>query len=91
MLGAIKEMAEARPEEQLEHTAVLNYLTACSFLFEKGTLSHERVDGMSSQVLKNMDTGFEFFNTWKMHFSNAGIYITIIIILCNTCYFKKIM
>ena len=41
MLGAIKEMAEARPEEQLEHAEVLDYLTACSLLFEKGTLSHE--------------------------------------------------
>lgn len=67
-------MAEARLEEQLEHTEVLDYLTltACSFLFEKEPLPHECVDGMSSQVLKNMDTGFEFFNTWRMNLSETG-------------------
>ncbi len=43
--AAIREMAKARPEEQLEHEAALDYLTSCSLLFEKGILSSSTEHG----------------------------------------------
>ena len=75
MIAAIEEMAEGRPEEQLQHKAALEYLTACSLLFEKGTLSHDRVGSTSSTVLKNLDSGFNYFFTWKKHLTEKGVYI----------------
>ncbi len=73
MIAAIEEMAEGRPEEQVQHKAALEYLTACNLLFEQGTLSHVKVNCTSSTVLKNLDNGFNYFFTWKKHLTEKGL------------------
>ena len=65
MLDAIQEMAQNRPDEEKEHMAVLEYLKACNLLFESGTLSHQPIKHVSSNVLENMDKGFCYFSKWK--------------------------
>ena len=85
MIAAIEEMAEARPEERLEHKAALEYLTACRLLFENGTLSHERVDSTSSTVLKNLDSGFNYFFAWKKHLTEDGIFHVSVLIFISSC------
>uniref|UniRef100_A0A1X7V628 Transposable element P transposase-like RNase H domain-containing protein n=1 Tax=Amphimedon queenslandica TaxID=400682 RepID=A0A1X7V628_AMPQE len=70
MLDAIQALADARPDEMKEHLATLEYLKACNKLFEDGILSHQKVDQLSSKVLKNIDEGYAFFKKWKDSFSN---------------------
>lgn len=65
MLEAISSLAKGRPEQDKEHRAVYNYLYACNQLFENGTLSHQPIYNESSNVLKNMKQGFEFFESWR--------------------------
>ncbi len=62
MLQAIEEIAQNRPDEKEEHMAVLEYLRACSVLFENETLSHQPIKLVSSSVLKNTEKGFSYFN-----------------------------
>lgn len=65
MLDAINDLSETRPSEEEEHKAVYDYLKACSLLFEEGTLSHDLIDVKHTEVLKNMDKGFAFFEKWR--------------------------
>ena len=74
MLTAIQEIADYRSDEEKEHLAALAYLKACNLLFENGTLSHTPIYNMSSETLKNLRKGFDFFKHWKDSFS-AGIYM----------------
>ena len=39
----------------------LQYLTACSQLFEFGLLSHKKVSVKDKAVLESIDTGYQFF------------------------------
>lgn len=41
-----------------------NYLRACNHLFENGTLRAQRVEDMTSKVIKSMEKGFTFFENW---------------------------
>jgi len=42
----------------------LAYLIACNLLFEQGFLSHDRVRGTDSDVIKNINRGYEYFSKW---------------------------
>lgn len=51
----------------------MKYLEACSQLFEKGFLSHNKVLDMNSSVLKSIDDGFTFFTNWMDQIFEKGI------------------
>lgn len=40
------------------------FLEACSLLFEKGFLSHEKVSSMDSTVLQSISSGYQYFTSW---------------------------
>jgi hypothetical protein len=42
----------------------MKYFTACSLLFERGLLSHDRVSAKESKVLDYVRKGFIFFSDW---------------------------
>jgi len=42
----------------------LEYLEACSLLFERGFLSHDRVRDTNAEVLCNINKGFCYFTKW---------------------------
>ena len=42
----------------------LAYLEACNLLFEQGFLSHDRIRGTNSDVIKNINRGYEYFSKW---------------------------
>ena len=65
MLAAIKEMAGYKDEvNKACHLGTFKYLDACNKLFERGILSHEVIDSLSSPVLHNMMEGFSYFERW---------------------------
>jgi len=47
------------------------YLEACSKIFEKGFLSHDRVLDKNSNILKNIRDGYAFFRSWHCSLSEA--------------------
>ena len=55
---------EPLPNDKEHMETTLNYLEACSNIFEKGFLSHDRVMSLESDVLKNISRGFNFFSGW---------------------------
>ena len=59
MLSAIQELANGRRNEEHEHLATL---TACNLLFEKGILSDNRINSVSSPALVNMEHDFSYFS-----------------------------
>ena len=75
------------PSDQAYVQTTLSYLEACSKLFEKGFLSHDRVISLESEVIKNIQSGFNFFSGWidallkkstiYLHTHYARIYILI--------------
>ena len=77
MLAAIRELGESRPDEQREHLAVLEYLEACSFIFENGILSSNPITCSSSQAYKNIEKGFQFFFNWKIGMSGDVKYLIV--------------
>ena len=70
MLTAIREMASNKDiHTSAQHIAVAEYLEACNKLFEEGILSHEVINSLTSPLLKNMKTGFTFFEKWHEELS----------------------
>lgn len=66
------------------------YLEACSKLFEKGFLSHDRVMNMDSEVLKSISEGYNFFTTWMDQILENGmnkIHVVIVVHILNRSYF----
>ena len=70
MLSAIKDIADARPDEREEHMATYMYLKACNLLFEEGILSEKPISSLSSPVLKNIEDGFTYFSEWRKKVSS---------------------
>ena len=52
------------PHDIREIRQTHQYLTACQNLFEKGFLSHKKIDEENSDVLHNIMYGYRFFETW---------------------------
>ena len=44
--------------------ATLSYLVALNKIFETGLLSHQCVSDLDSSPMKNIETGFKFFEEW---------------------------
>ena len=63
MIATIEEMAAKQLSQHDTNTA--KFLTACNMLFEQGILSHSTIDSMQSKIIKNMDTGYLFFEQWR--------------------------
>ncbi|XP_065894808.1 uncharacterized protein [Dysidea avara] len=55
---------EPTPPDAGVASETLEYLEACSRLFEKGFLSHDCVRDMNSDVIKNINEGFSYFTDW---------------------------
>ena len=55
----------------------LQYLTACSQLFEHGLLSHKKVSATDKTVLESVSTGYLFFANWHQSLIEEGTYINI--------------
>ena len=65
MLSAIKEMASYKDEvNKACLLETFKYLDACNKLFERGILSHDLINSLSSPVLQNMTEGFSYFERW---------------------------
>ncbi len=66
MIAAIEELAEKfYPSMNNCHTYTAQYLKACSFIFEYGILSHEKIESAESRPLSNMTEGMKWFCAWK--------------------------
>ena len=50
----------------------LQYLTACSQLFEYGLLSHKKVSMTDKAVLESINTGYRFFVNWHQSLIEEG-------------------
>ena len=60
--------------EDVEKTSeVLAYLEACHYLFERGFLCHERIRGLDSEVLENINRGYRFFSGWLTDLLEKGM------------------
>jgi len=42
----------------------LAYLEACNLLFEQGFLSHDRIRSTGSDVIENINKGYQYFTRW---------------------------
>ena len=51
----------------------LGYLEACNKLFERGLLSHEKVDDMNCEVIQLINKGFQFFTDWMNKILEEGM------------------
>ena len=70
------------PDDALMTSETLAYLEACHLLFEQGLLSHKRIRGLDSQVLKNISKGYEYFSGWLTSILDKGNYIEFIMDHC---------
>ena len=61
------------PSDAESTTETLKYLEACSQLFEKGFLCHEKICNMDSSVLQNISTGYKYFSEWLSTLLSEGI------------------
>ena len=52
------------PGDAASVSETLKYLEACSLLFEKGFLSHNKVDSINCEVLQNIEKGYRHFSDW---------------------------
>ncbi len=49
---------------QINVVATRAYLEACNLVFERGLLSKDCVTCMSSDVIRNINSSMEFFQSW---------------------------
>ena len=61
------------PPDASSVSEILKYLEACSQLFEKGFLSHSKITSMNSEVLKNIDEGYDYFSDWVSSILKKGL------------------
>lgn len=66
MISELKEYVNSIPTPP--HAAnvglTIKYLEACNQLFERGILAHVRIWSGDSQILANMEKGYNFFCSW---------------------------
>ena len=61
------------PEESAKTSETLKYLEACHHLFECGFLSHERVQSLNCDVIKNINKGYHYFSGWLTDLLEHGM------------------
>jgi len=66
MIAALKDQQRERDK------LVARYLEACHLLFEKGFLSHQRVNNANSPVIQNIEKGMAFFEEWCHKHDETG-------------------
>ena len=52
------------PDDAAGVSETLKYLEACSLLFEKGFLSHNKAESLNCEVLQNIENGYKYFSDW---------------------------
>ena len=62
------------PPDVTSASETLQYLEACSQLFEKGFLSHNKITAMDSEVLENIDKGYSYFSQWLSSILKKGLH-----------------
>ena len=73
MLEELASHCETAGASGAEDKQTLLYLTALNRLFEQGILSSSQVSSMEAKELKNMSTGFEYFEEWCLDVRAVGI------------------
>jgi len=69
------------PNDATSVKLTLKYLEACSKIFEKGLLSHDKICDLDSEVLHSVATGFSHFAKWHEGLSREGTCYTFV-----TCF-----
>ena len=62
MIAALKDHAQSH--QSRADDMVVQFLEACHLIFEKGILSHQRINNANSPVLQNIRQGMDFFESW---------------------------
>ena len=52
------------PHDATSIGLTIKYLEACNQMFERGILAHVRIWSGDSQILANMEKGYDFFCSW---------------------------
>jgi len=60
------------PDDASEVQETFAYLEACSFLFERGFLSHDCIRNLESEVLQNITKGYDYFSGWLTSLVKEG-------------------
>ena len=74
--------------EGQSETEVAKYLEACNLVFEKGLLSHCRVNNLQSPVLANIRNGMKYFEGWCSTHSQTGMVPIFFQVTCNVTMIK---
>ena len=61
------------PEVAARSSETLEYLQACHYVFECGFLSHERVQSLSSDIIKSINKGYHYFSGWLTDLIESGM------------------
>eukprot|EP00117_Sycon_ciliatum_P044971 scpid84513/ scgid32369/ len=64
VISEISVYIDSKPQDGINAAATVQYLRACSNLFENGTLSHEKVRSADSQPIARIKEGYSFFESW---------------------------
>lgn len=62
-------------EEAAKTSETTEYLEACNLLFERGFLSHDRIRGINSDIIKNINKGYHYFSGWLTDLIEHGMYM----------------
>lgn len=62
-------------EEAAKTSETLEYLEACNLSFERGFLSHDRIRGINSDIIKNINKGYHYFSGWLTDLIEHGMYM----------------
>ena len=60
------------PDDASEVQETLAYLEACSLIFERGFLSHDRIRNLDSEILQNITKGYDYFSGWLTSILKEG-------------------
>ena len=67
MIAAVHEMVDKKDIDVTGKSDLMtaDYLEACHFIFERGILSHEKIESSCRPCLLNMNEGLKWFVNWK--------------------------
>ena len=76
VIAELCEYMKSTPADAEKVGKTVEYLDACRHLFERGILSHEKIENQQSSVLQNMSLGYDFFVGWADYAWEKGMIIT---------------
>ena len=62
------------PQDADTTCETLAYLEACNLLFEQGFLSHDHIRRTDSDIIKNINKGYEYISKWLDSILDKGMY-----------------